>query len=505
MKFNELARPAAGRNYEGGEAFQLSPEMELYSAVVTSSLSKMFYEGADQRTERISNLVAKVSPVFASRLAIYAREKMHLRSVPLLLVTELAKIHSGDGLVSETVERVVQRADEIMELLACYAWRNALTTERKQLNRLSHQIQKGLAASFNRFDEYQFAKYDNQRRSVTLRDALFVVHPKAKSIEQQELFDKIANSTLAVPYTWETEFSALGQQKFSDESAKQEAFARKWEELIASGKLGYMALLRNLRNILSNPKISKACIDDVARRIADEKEVKKSRQLPFRYLAAYRELKNSCNFSSSSVMQALDKAICASASNITGFSDDCRVLIAADVSGSMYSRVSPRSSVMNFDIGLLLAMMLKFRCREVISGMFGTDWKIFNLPTDNILPNVDALYREEGSVGYATNGYKVIDWLVETKTCVDKVMIFTDCQLWDSYGDGANLRQSWHRYRAISPETKLYLFDLCGYGQSPLSLAEPNVYLIAGWNEKVFDVLDALENGQTAIDEIMKM
>lgn len=101
----------------------------------------------------------------------------------------------------------MNRADEITELLACYE----LLNERegtKKLNRLSKQLQKGLALAFNRFDEYQFAKY-NRNTGVKLRDALFLVHPKAKDEGQQALFDKIVQNTLQTPYTWETELSAL--------------------------------------------------------------------------------------------------------------------------------------------------------------------------------------------------------------------------------------------------------------------------------------------------------
>ena len=238
-------------NHEGEVAFSLSTEMELYTAVVTSFMNDTFYERIDQRVMRIADLVRKCNPRFVAQLAVYARCEMNLRSVPLLLVVELARCHSGDDLVSRTIEKVVLRADDIMELLSCYQWRNSQGAEdkkSKRLSRLSHQIQVGLQKAFNRFDEYQFAKYYHRGRAVTLRDALFIVHPKAKDDAQQLLFDKIASDTLATPYTWETELSALGRQHFETEEDRQEAFASKWEELIGSGKLGYMAMLRNLRN-----------------------------------------------------------------------------------------------------------------------------------------------------------------------------------------------------------------------------------------------------------------
>ena len=168
----------------------------------------------------------------------------------------------------------------------------------------------------------------------------------------------------------------------------------------------------------------------------------------------------------------------------------------------MQHSISDRSKVELYDIGLLLAMLLKNRCAQVISGMFGNIWKVVNLPSTGILANTMELRRREGEVGYSTNGHLVIKWLNEQKMAMDKVMMFTDCQMWNSYRDGDSMRGEWHRYKAIAPNAKLYLFDLAGYGQMPLSMVEKDVYLIAGWSDKVFDVLEAIEGGSNALKEI---
>ena len=105
MKYNSMLREQnTEKNYEGANAYAMTPELELYSAVVTASLSDTFYEKQDERTNRISKLVKKVSPEFVARLAVYTRTVMNLRSVPLLLLVELAKVHNGDDLVARAVE-----------------------------------------------------------------------------------------------------------------------------------------------------------------------------------------------------------------------------------------------------------------------------------------------------------------------------------------------------------------------------------------------------------------
>ena len=157
---------------------------------------------------------------------------------------------------------------------------------------------------------------------------------------------------------------------------------------------------------------------------------------------------------------------------------------------------------MQFDIGILLSMLLKSKCSSVISGMFGDSWKVLNLPQENVLANTIEMKRREGEVGYSTNGYAVIDYLIENNIRMDKVMMFTDMQMWDSTYREKHIQKSWAKYRQMCPEAKLYLFDLQGYGQAPVRLVGDDVTLIAGWSDKVFDVLNAVENGAEVLDQI---
>ncbi len=500
MKFNLLKRESKRIiNHERATAYVMSPEEELYTAVVTTGLSDSFYEKQDDRLQRIQKLMTVCDPEFVAKLAAYARNEMNLRSVPMVLIVELAKITSGNATVSKAVTNVVKRADEITELLAYYQLANE-RKETKKLNRLSKQIQKGLAVSFNTFDEYQFAKY-NRKAEVTLKDALFLVHPKAKDANQQELFNKIVNNTLAIPYTWETELSVLGMVKFENTTVRNMAFRLKWEELIESRKVGYMALMRNLRNILE-ANVSAQHIAMVSDYLTNEKAVVGSKQLPFRFLAAYREVKQINSPFTSSILKALEKAVAISAQNIRGFGYDTSVVIACDVSGSMQKPVSARSKILLYDIGLMLGMLLQSRCKNVISGMFGDTWKVINMSRSAVLANVEEYYRREGEVGYATNGHLVLEDLIRKNQQVDKVMLFTDAQMWNSTMTFNSFAGSWKKYKRIAPQAKLYLFDLAGYGQQPIDIRENDVYLLAGWSDKIFDLLDALENKETALDKI---
>jgi 60 kDa SS-A/Ro ribonucleoprotein len=503
MKFNFLNKQKNILvNHENAIAFPMTPEYELYAAVVTTGLNVSFYEKDSTRLQRIQDLIQKSNPVFVAKLAVYTRNEMNLRTLPLVLVVELAKIYSGDSLVSKMIEKVIQRADEITELLAYYQMANQ-RTDIKKLNRLSKQIQKGLSHAFNKFDEYQFAKY-NQKAEVTLKDALFLVHPKAKDEAQQAVFNKIVNDTLSTPYTWETELSQLGQVKFYNETEKQKAFTQKWEELIDSNKIGYMALLRNLRNIIE-ANVSMTHMEKVCDYLSNEKAVLNSKQLPFRFLSAYRELKNGASKYTSMVLDALEIAVSISAENIKGFDASTSIVIACDVSGSMQQPVSPKSTILLYDIGLMLGMLMQSQCKNVISGMFGNSWKIINMPKRSVLSNVNEYYKREGEVGYATNGHLVVEHLIKRNEIVDKVMMFTDVQMWNSENNNATFASSWTRYKSIAPNAKLYLFDLAGYGRQPIDIQRNDVYLIAGWSDKVFEVLHALDSEKSAVNFINRI
>ncbi len=507
MKFNFFKRKTATAattiptttNLAGATAYRVTPELELYSAVVTAGLSDTFYEKTGTRVARIQELMLKNKPEYVAKLAIYARNEMYMRSVPMVLAVEMAKTNTGNNLVAKTVSGIVKRADEITELLAYYQLANKREGVKK-LNKLSKQVQKGLGDAFNNFDEYQFAKY-NRDADIKLRDALFLVHPKAKDEAQQALFNKIAANELAVPYTWETELSALGQVKYETAEAKALALKAKWEELISSGKIGYMATMRNLRNIIA-AKVSVAHMAKVCEYLVNEKAVAGSKQLPFRFLAAYREVKALNSEYATMALNSLEDAICASVANMKGFGYDTRVLIACDVSGSMQKPISPNSKVLLFDIGLVLGMLMQSKCKRVVTGMFGDRWKVINMPGKGVLANVGEYYKREGEVGYATNGHKVIDDLIERNVIMDKVMMFTDCQLWDSRHGGASLQASWAKYKKMAPEAKLYLFDLAGLGTAPISIEGNGAHLIAGWSDKIFDVLAAIENAEDALAKI---
>jgi hypothetical protein len=506
----------------GGQGFKMTPEMELYASVCASVLTPQYYTpNTNDQINKIKTLIRKVDPVFVAQLAVYTREQMYLRTIPMVLTVELAKCHKGDNLLRRLAGRVIQRADEITELLAYYVKANNLQSKfmesksghnvEKKIYKLSNQLRKGIADAFFKFDEYQFAKY-NRAGEIKLRDALFLTHPKPRTDAQKLLFEKIAQDNLSTPYTWETQLSKAGQKGQDKKSV--------WEELILSGRMNYMALIRNLRNFLDTG-VSDVVLNKVADRIADPNEVRKSKQLPFRFLSAYRSigggpsmrswygedvLTSNDSLFTPIILESLEKAVKVSIENIPMLMNQ-DVLIAADVSGSMQTTISEKSTIQNYDIGLLLGMLVQSKTNNSVLGMFGDNWKpLTDVKVHNTLAATNEIHGREGEVGYQTRGYKVLDWAINQKRVFSRILFFTDGQMYGYSNDLKTIDQKWKKYKStVNPDAKLYLFNLGSYGQTPIDLKTNDTNIITGWSDKIFTIMDSIENGGEVLDEIKEI
>lgn len=153
MKLNKKIKSHPIFTHEGAVADRTSAFNQLKRAVLANFLwEDNAYEGGAKVSDRIVDLVPKVKPELVAGLAIRAREDFKLRHVPLLLVCEMVKHATHKHLVADTLERVIQRPDELTELLSLY-WRNGKTP-------IANSIKKGLARAFTKFNEYSLSKWN---------------------------------------------------------------------------------------------------------------------------------------------------------------------------------------------------------------------------------------------------------------------------------------------------------------------------------------------------------
>jgi 60 kDa SS-A/Ro ribonucleoprotein len=190
-KLNTLNLNYAAQTHEGGRVRNISLEAQLRRSVLACLLwEEQFHEDGVEIAGRIAELVPQVAAEKVAAVAVEARERLKLRHVPLLLVREMARHASHRKLVAETLERVIQRPDDLCEFVAIY-WKDGRVP-------LSAQVKKGLAAAFPKFDEYQLANYDCCGL-IKLRDVLFLSHAKPRDDAQAGVWKKLVWGKLATP------------------------------------------------------------------------------------------------------------------------------------------------------------------------------------------------------------------------------------------------------------------------------------------------------------------
>lgn len=379
------------QTHEGSRAAYMKPEQALRRSVLSCMLfEKEFYEDGQEIAQRIRELSAKVDSETLSALAIESREQYKLRHVSLLLLLCLIKKGGGD-IVGNTIARVIQRADELSELVALY-WRHGKTP-------LANQLKIGLAKAFRKFDEYQLAKYGRFEKGdlVKLRDVLFLCHAKPNSDAQAILWKKLIDQQLSPPDTWES-LLARGQDK-------KYVFTK----LITEGNLGYLALLRNLRNM-----IQAGCDHELVKKAILDRKNGANRVLPFRYIGAAR----AAPMFEPEIDQALQAAI-TELPTLIG-----KTIILVDVSGSMSSPISEKSDLTRMDAAAALACIAKCEALRVFT--FSNELK--EVPPRRGMAGVDAVIgsqRHGGTyLGNAVNTINQLDY--------DRLIVITDEQSADA-------------------------------------------------------------------------
>jgi hypothetical protein len=258
-----------------------SVEQQAYELVVNTLYGRdSFYETTDAKAARMNDLfdklVAKGKVDFVANLLAYARNEMHIRNMPVMGLKAFGDALHNHGKhfthLRDLTTDVVKRADQITDTLALFIGE-------KGKAHLPMAIKRGLADAFNKFDEYQFAKY-NRKNAVSFKDALRIVHPVPSNDSQAKIFGAIVGDSLKTPDTWEVALSTNGQKDEAEKRTQKQI----WEDLIDRKKLGYQATLKNLRNF-AEAGVSEAHLDKVAHYLVSG--VSTSKSLPFEFLAAF--------------------------------------------------------------------------------------------------------------------------------------------------------------------------------------------------------------------------
>ena len=507
------ATPTA-RNTSGTLAYSRDAKSDLFLLGITNMVSEdTYYESGQARDDRFKGLVHQVvseDADWVARFIPWLRNEANMRSAAVVAACEYVK--AGGPNARQVIASAISRADEPAEVLAYW-----ISTYGKPI---PSSVKRGVNDAVARvWNEYSVAKYDGGSKQFRMGDVVGLTRPKAKDEKSNALYKYTLDSRfggeldvsqlpmlelrrkvnagevtrdqlLADPelmksagMTWES-LSGLGPMD-----------ARAWEAVIPN--MGYMALLRNLRNF-EEAGISTTAVGYVNSYLTDPEQVRRSRQFPFRFWSAYKNTRG-LQFASS-IETALDLSL----QNLPSFTG--KTLILADTSGSMNGAMSGKSTMSRLEASALFAVALALKGEEV--DLFGfADYTFRHNITrgSSVLREMEAFTRRVGEAGYGTAiSNAMTQWDNHAR-----VVLFTDMQANGRY-DRANLRNdttnTTNRFygaaerqaRAVTGSTKaipvtvpIFGFNLAGYATT--QVGGSNEYELGGLTDHTFKLIPLLE------------
>ncbi len=490
MRFNrKTVETKRTVNLAGGEAFTEDPKLEFVSILLTSFVQDQFYRTQNEGLKKVKELMVAIKEkLFLAKAAVYARTKFGMRSISHVVAAELVPLARGQEWLKRFLDKIVYRPDDMQEILAYY-----LTEYGKPV---PNSIKKGFAEALKRYDEYALAKYRGERKDISMVDIINLIHPKPNA-QNRKALQLLIEGELKSTKTWESKLTKAGQEaSFTTETEEEreeklaELKKEAWGDLVKKRKIGYFALLRNLRNIIADaPEI----VDDAAEMLTDKNLIKKSLVLPFRFVTARDEIQKLSGTGTRKIIKALSDAVDISLDNVPELSG--RTLVVLDESGSMGEIDNPKSPI---SIGSLFAAVLYKKCDADFMGFSDrSHYETFN-DRDSVLT------IQKNMISARNNGGTNFNLIFQTaKEKYDRIVILSDMQGWMAAADGyynigGQPGKTFAAYKKrFGANPFVYSFDLQGYGT--LQFPERNVYCLAGFSDKVFGVMKLLEQDRNAL------
>jgi 60 kDa SS-A/Ro ribonucleoprotein len=463
----------------------------------------------------VSDIVQSSQPEDLLIIARWLRNEMNIRLTPQFLLVLASQFKSTQCFVRKYTSKIVIRPDEVKTCLLLHRYFFGHKT-------MKNCLAQGLSDTLSTFGERALLKYDSNHYP-TWKDVVQTLprkknRPMSKEISTYFLSGNVIDSVKTPILSARQE---LGKKLVFDDEAKHLAKAsfvnwevllsqfpnskvEVWEFLISENLIGYMALLRNLRNILEC-NVSYPLIEKVSETLSNRENVLSSKQLPFRFYSAYKtiELLNNCDESKvSEVLSSIEKAVNISSENINlpGIT-----AIFVDVSGSMNSPVSGNSSVSCEDVASVMGAIVAKASDRAYLFEFATDVRSIRYSkTDSVLGIANRFASGEGVNGHSTEAWKIPQMLETLGLVPDRVIVLSDMQVYnneDNMFAAEPLCDSWQKYTQDKKDIWLHCIHLNGYGDTPV--VQSHVSQIGSYSEKVFQMLLQIEGvGESSLPVI---
>jgi hypothetical protein len=501
--------------HQGGVGVKQRPEYELIGLLATGIDGK-FYEKESDREKRIFELatqVAQKDPELFAKMLVYTRAIIGQRTVTHVGAVAAAKLLSGTPVATKLFTKrsrkenkggVIYRLDDMLEILAYYYMRNPGKP-------LPNSIRRGFKSVLESADAYELAKYQGKGKEVSLVDLVNLVRPKP-SKDMEDTFKKLMHGELKQFNTAEDKQTEAGQKvaakvksgeitKAQAEVELKEAKAENWKELVESGKIGYLALLRNLRNITLTA--SDDVFNAALNMLTNEKRVKESLVFPHQIDIAFETLLNEGNILSgyrkTSLLTAVNTAYELAIPNLREIFQTGRTAVVVDVSGSMTSNANMTGKRINSSAIEKAALVAATLCKGTGADLYEFDNSCRTL-SYNPLDSVNTIKNH--IVRHATGGGTYFETIFRAlANGYDRVFVLSDEQGADSLLH-SNTYKDW---MARNGRPYIYSVNMCGYSTTMFKESDKVIRLF-GYSKDIYEQVKTCElNPAQILDQIRKI
>lgn len=522
------------KNRQGLPAYSISDELRLLSMLNTLKIQNQYYRSEDTMLKELRDLIEKIGmnkPYFLAQAIVYSRCMGEgMRSINQLAATLAAPFIAGTpwakafyGLWDRKNKQggVIYRVDDMTAIKDAYVALNG--------SALSNAMKKGFANALVNLDAYSLAKYKDD-----VIDLANLVHPISKyskavvTIEGKEMkvLDALMNGLTVSADTWEVAQSEAGQEvakavkdgKLTKQEAEKVLSDQKnanWESLLKDGKLGILAALRNIRNMLKDPK--KEVIDLLCALVQDGKKIRDGLIMPYQLDLAYMVVDEEypyCTYGDQ-IKAALRKGYETALPNLA-IALPGRTLCVVDTSGSMTtpctgdakSRQHYRRTAM-FQAALIAATIAKGTNGDIMTFSDDAHWYSFR-KSDNVFHIAHNI--ESMSYCGGTNIPAVFELIRREKKAYDRIIILSDNECnrsanssYSWYGSGNWVSGAYKNYVHDVCSPYVYCVDLAAYGTTILPQGNKIAYYFGYGYAMLEDISKSEFNPQAHIEKVRKV